>query len=267
MAKHNSTVIPGEVTFKLYDTHGLQEDVIQRVALLNNMTIDKEGFRKLLTQHKSRHKTALKEQTSNKGFLFNKAIETLIKNGVKPTNDQHKYAYKTVDDKVIFEPLKSNLVAILNEDCEWIDFSDPTENQTYYLVTEDTNFFCEEGGQIADTGSIRIKDGVILKVDSVFKIRDFVFHKGTFSLNSVTDNYVKCNRDVILNIDSEKRVKVMQNHTGVHLLNAAVRKVLPNSVVGQTGSSVTDKGLSLSLCVYGEKLTPEKILQAQELIR
>lgn len=269
MSRNKSNVIPGDIIFKLYDTHGFPEEVIQRVATLNNLTLDNQGFWKLLAQHKARHKTALKEQSSNRGILFNDAIETLIKNGVNPTNDAHKYAYKMadLDDTIIFEPLKTKIVAILNEDCDWIDISDPSENRAYYLVTEDTNFYCEEGGQIADTGVVTCKNNVIFNVNSVFKIRDYVFHKGTFTLNNSGENYVKCGSDVTLNIDSEKRLKIMQNHTGVHLLNAAIRKVLPNSVIGQVGSYVSDKGLSMSLCIYGEKLSQEKILKAQELIR
>lgn len=266
MNKQNSTVIPGELVFKLYDTHGFQEDIIQRIAELNSLAIDKEGFRALLTQHKSRHKTALKEQSSNKGQLFNKAIENLIKNGVKSTNDQPKYICKSIRSNIVFEPVKTKLIAILNDDCECIDFLDPCENRTYYLVTKDTNFYCEEGGQVSDTGIIRLNEDVTLKVDSVFKIRDFVFHKGTFSVKN-SDSYIKCNSEVILEIDSDRRSRIMQNHTGVHLLNAALRKVLPNSVVCQTGSRVSEKGLSLNLSVYGDKLTHEVVLKAQDLVR
>lgn len=267
MNKQNSTVIPGELVFKLYDTHGFQEDIIQRMAELNNLAIDKEGFKRLLTQHKSRHKTAMKEQSSNRGQLFNKAIEKLIKNGVKSTNDQYKYDFKTTDRRIILEPLKSKLVAILNEDCEWIDISDPCENRTYYLVTEDTNFYCEEGGQASDTGIIRLNENVALKVDSVFKIRDFVFHKGIFSVVKNRKNYIRRNSDVILAIDSDRRSNTMKNHTAVHLLNAAIRKVLPNSVVCQIGSGVSDRGLYLNLSVYGDKLTQEVVLNAQSLVR
>lgn len=251
----------------MYDTHGFQEDVIQRVTELNNSTIDTEGFNELLTQHKSRHKTALKEQSSNRGQLFNKTIEDLIKNGVKSTNDQYKYAYKTIENNLTFEPLKTNLVAILNEDCEWIDLFNPCENRTYYLVTEDTNFYCEEGGQAADTGVIQLNENVTLNVDSVFKIRDFVFHKGTFSVKKDSESFIKCNSEVILEIDGDRRSKIMINHTGLHLLNAAIRKVMPNSVVCQIGSRVTDTGLYLNLSVYGDKLTQDVVLKAQDLVR
>lgn len=268
MSKEKSTIIPGELVFKLYDTHGFQDDLIERVAKLNNLTIDKKGFWKLLSQHKSRHKTAFKEQSSNKGAQFNQCIETLIKSGVTSTNDQHKYDYITTDNKTEFKPLKTKLIAILNEHLDWVDVLDPCENRPYCLVTEDTNFYCEDGGQNADSGIIRLKDHVILKVESVFKIRDFVFHKGYFSIRQCDqNNYVMCNKNVELEIDVDKRLKLMRNHTAVHLLNAAVRKALPNSVVWQIGSNVTDRGLSLNLSVYGEKLSQKAVLEAQELVR
>lgn len=266
MSKINSSIIPGELVFKLYDTHGFQEDVIERIAKLNNLEIDKKGFWKLLSNHKSRHKTAFKEQTTKTGIMFDKAIEKLNKNGIKKTNDQPKYDYTDLGDEVLFKPLKSKLLALLNEDGEWLDFSEPCEDKPYYIVTESSNFYCEEGGQIADDGVIHFNRNLNFKVDSVFKIRDIIFHKGHF-VDTDGDSYVKLGNSVLLEINSEKRLNVMLNHTGVHLLNAAIREVLPNSVICQTGSSVTDKYFTLNLSVYGEKLSYNVVIEAQDLIK
>ncbi|XP_026498927.2 alanine--tRNA ligase, mitochondrial [Vanessa tameamea] len=267
MSKIKSTVIPGEVVFKLYDTHGFQEDIIERIAKLNNLEIDKKGFWKLLSNHKARHKTAFKEQSSSKGIMFDKAIQLLNENGIKKTNDQPKYDFKDLDDEISFDPLKSKLVAILDEDGEWLDFSEPSESKPYYIVTESTNFFCEEGGQVADDGLVDFNENVRFKVDSVFKIRDIVFHKGHFVLSKDSDVYVKRGNTVVLEVNADRRRDIMINHTAIHLLNAAIRKVLPNSVICQTGSNVTDKGFTLNLSVYGEKLSQKVVLEAQELIR
>ncbi|CAF4867173.1 unnamed protein product [Pieris macdunnoughi] len=265
MKTHNSNTIPGELVFKLYDTHGFQEDIIERIATLNNFEIDKKGFWKLLSQHKARHKTSFKEQTPTKGALFDQALQTIVKNGVNGTDDSPKYKY-TIDNKLTFPPLKTKVLAILNENAEWVDFLDPCENRPYYIVTESTNFYTEAGGQKADTGIIKFSEHVKLIVDSVFKIRNFVIHKGFFKLHS-DSRYVNNYSDVTVIIDSERRLNLMRNHSGVHLLNAGIRKVLPNSIVCQIGSSVSDAGLSLSLVVYGEKLSQKVILAAQELIR
>jgi alanyl-tRNA synthetase len=267
MSKVKSNSIPGELIFKLYDTHGFQEDTIERIARLNHLEIEREVFWKLLSDHKSRHKTSFKEQTENRALLFDQAVEKLIKNGQKSTNDQHKYDYTATDNEIKFKPLNTKLSAILNDRCEWIDYLDPCENRPYYLA-EDTNFYCEEGGQIADSGVISVNKYVTFAVDTVFKIRDFVFHKGHFKImEGGENNYVNYRSDVTLEIDVGKRVNVMRNHTGVHLLNAAIKKVLPKSVVCPTGSRVTDSGLSLTLSVYGEKLSPKVVRDAQELIR
>ncbi|XP_045452896.1 alanine--tRNA ligase, mitochondrial [Melitaea cinxia] len=266
MSKINSSIIPGELVFKLYDTHGFQEDVIERIAKVNNLGIDKKGFWKLLSNHKSRHKTAFKEQTTKTGIMFDKAIEKLNKNGIKKTNDQPKYDYTDLGDEVLFKPLKSKLLALLNEDGEWLDFSEPCEDKPYYIVTENSNFYCEEGGQIAEDGVIHFNRNLNFKVDSVFKIRDIIFHKGYF-VDTDGDSYVKLGNSVVLEINSEKRLNVMLNHTGVHLLNAAIREVLPNSVICQTGSSVTDKYFTLNLSVYGEKLSYNVVIEAQDLIK
>lgn len=262
----SKATIPGSLMFKLYDTHGLPEDVIQQIADLNNLNLDRAGFEELLSQHKAKHKTALAEQSSNKGQLFNEAIERLLKFGVLPTKDLHKYNSKLVKNKLIFEPLRTSIVEILNDDLEWLDFVEPCEDRPYYLVTKDTNFFCEEGGQPSDIGEIKITDRINFKVTSVFKIRDFVFHKGYFTVEG-EQNYVERNMRVTLRIDGERRANIMRNHTATHLLNAAVRQLMPNCVVGQVGSRVSVEGLSLSLSVYGGTLTKDVINKAQELVR
>lgn len=269
MSKQDSTVIPGDLVFKLYDTHGFQEDVIDRIAELNNLTIDKHGFWKLLSKHKTRHKTSFKERGAHKGHLFDEAVKTLIKNGYNSTNDLFKYDYKAIGKNVEFKTLKTKLIAILNEECVWIDFLEACDNRPYYLVTKDTNFYCEEGGQAADEGMIYVNDNVALQVDSVFKIQGFVFHKGFFAVGGErgVKNFLNCDSEVELEIDEERRLRLMRNHTGVHLLNAAVRKVLPKSVVCPVGSSVTEKGLSLNLSVYGEKLSQNVMLDVLNLIR
>lgn len=267
MSKQNTNTLPGDLIFKLYDTHGFQEDVIQRIATLNQLNIDRQGFWQLLAEHKARHKTALKEQSSDKGLLFDKCIERLIENRLKSTNEQPKYDYVLENNKPIFKPLKTQIVAILNSDLEWLDFLQPIEKRTYYIVTKDTNFYCEEGGQIADTGVVNINKDVTFNIETAFRIRDFVFHKGVFSVVPFCESAVSNKDHITLAINEERRLNIMKNHTAVHLLNAAIRKTLPNSVVCQIGSSVTDKGLYLNLSVYGERLSQKVVLDAQELVR
>ncbi|KAF9416152.1 hypothetical protein HW555_006404 [Spodoptera exigua] len=267
MAKQKSTEIPGDLVFKLYDTHGLQEDLIKRIADLNKLSIDNKGFWSLLAKHKARHKTAIKEQ-DNRGQLFDEALKNLRSNGYVNTNDQPKYDYIQKEKKIEFKTLKTKIIGILNEDLDWIDFLDPCSDRPYYIVTKDTNFYCEEGGQEADRGAIYFNQNMVMEVDSVFKLQDFVFHKGHFLLtNEKKTNCVHCDMDVELEIDEERRLKLMQNHTGVHLLNAAVRRVLSKSAICPTGSSVTENGLSLNLSVYGEKLSHKVMMDVQDLIR
>lgn len=267
MSRINSDTIPGEVVFKLYDTHGFPEDVIERVAALNRLNMDKEGFTKLLHHHKSRHKTAFKEQTKNDmASSFNNVIKELTKNGITKTEDDFKYNYKLKDNNVVFKPLESKLVSILNENGKSENSLEVKDVNEYYLVTEKTNFYCEEGGQMADKGVITVNKEVNFKVDSVFKIKNYIFHKGKFEKSS-ENKCIKIGDKVVLEIDNERRLNLMRNHTGVHLLNAAIRKVLPNSVVCQTGSNVSDEGFVLNLSVYGDKLTDEIMTEAQDLVR
>ncbi|KPJ16984.1 Alanyl-tRNA synthetase, mitochondrial [Papilio machaon] len=269
MSKINSATIPGEIVFKLYDTHGFPENVIERIAKLNNLDIDKKAFWKLLTEHKSKHKTAFKER-AQKGLAFDDIIDRLLKSNIKRTDDTYKYNYLYENNEVRFEPLQCDLVAIVNEDGEWIDFLDPCETSPYYLVTDRTNFFCEEGGQEADTGVIRISDDVYMKVEKVFKVRDFVFHKGHFVVNRSGGRcYVRCGAGAGARAEvcGARRLRLMQHHTATHLLHAALRRLLPRTALCQTGAAVSPAGLALTLTLYGDKLTQEVLLHAEELVR
>lgn len=269
MAANKSNTIPGDVVFKLYDTHGFQQDIIERIATINNLNMDKDGFENMLKKHKSRHKTAFKEQTNkNMALCFQQAVNKLTENGIRNTNDEYKYKYSSKGEEIVFKPLKSKLVAILNDDGVWLDVLETNTKHKYYLITETTNFYCEEGGQAPDLGVIKISKNLDFNVETVFKIRDYVFHKGSFKIYDKNgDKYVKLGEEVILEIDGTRRLDIMRNHTAIHLLNAAIRKVLPDSVVCQVGSKVTDENLMLNLSVYGDKLTQKVVVEAQELVR
>ncbi|KPI92072.1 Alanyl-tRNA synthetase, mitochondrial [Papilio xuthus] len=271
MSKMKCATIPGEIVFKLYDTHGFPEDVIQRIATLNNVDIDKRGFWNLLARHKSKHKTAFKER-AQKELAFDNIIDRLLKSNITRTDDAYKYHYLYENNEVLFQPLQCNLVAIVNEDGEWIDFLDPCETAPYYLVTDRTNFFCEEGGQEADTGLLTISDHVYMKVEKVFKVRDFVFHKGHFVVNRSGGRcYVRCGVGAGVGVRAEvcgaRRLRLMQHHTATHLLHAALRRLLPRTALCQTGAAVTPAGLALTLALYGDKLTHQVLLDAEELVR
>lgn len=270
MKNTDGEIIPGDVAFKLYDTFGLDEEMINKVASINNLSVDSNTFKQLLLEHKSKHK-AIFTETANSAInmSLNLQIDNLINGNLAETEDKYKYKYTFADGGSLNLPtLHSELIAILTDEGESSSLLNISSDHEYHLIFNKTNFYCEEGGQSSDIGEIHLKNGAIFQVKGVSKIRGLVLHSGRFSHIPLNANLeLSVGDSAELAIDQENRLRVMQHHTATHLLNAALKKVLPDSVTCQLSSKVTGSGLILDFAVYGEKLSVKSINDAQELVR
>ena len=114
--------------------------------------------------------------------------------------------------------------------------------------------FTEAGGQEADRGRITIEDGVVFQITSVTNVNDCIIHFGKFENNSITTP-IAVNNIGIVEIDSERRSRIMRNHTATHLLNSALRNVL--TVTSQVDSKISPEKLSFDFTVYRENFGPK----------
>lgn len=270
MTNIDGEIIPGEVAFKLYDTFGLDEEMINKVASINNLSVDGNSFKQLLLEHKSKHKAVFTETANSAvNMSLNLQIDNLINDNVVETEDKYKYKYSFANDGSLSLPnLHSELTGILTDKGELSSSLNISSDNEYHFIFNKTNFYCEEGGQSCDVGEIHLKSGAIFQVKGVSKIRGLVLHSGRFSHIPLNTNLeISLGDTAELAVDQKNRLRVMQHHTATHLLNAAVKKVLPNSVTCQLSSKVTDSGLILDLAVYGEKLSVKSINDVQELVR
>jgi alanyl-tRNA synthetase len=117
-------------------------------------------------------------------------------------------------------------------------------NEDCILITDRTNFYPESGGQISDTGYIsNATKSVMFKVENVVHLQGFTFHSGRL-VGDTTSASISLNDSVVCSINKSKRFETSLNHTGVHLLNHAIRKHFnsENSII-QTNSVVNDTHL------------------------
>ncbi|MFT6735642.1 MAG: alanyl-tRNA synthetase, partial [Polaribacter sp.] len=98
------------------------------------------------------------------------------------------------------------------------------------VVLDQTPFYAESGGQVGDSGTLLLKNG-IFEVTDTFKLGYAFAHQG------IARNTIGLNSRVKAQINSERRAAIVKNHTSTHILHASLRKVL--------GEHVTQKG---SLC-------------------
>jgi alanyl-tRNA synthetase len=104
--------------------------------------------------------------------------------------------------------------------------------QQVEVILESTPFYAEAGGQVGDTGEIRAPHGRVLVADAQRPFAEVTVHRG-----KVAEGSIAVGDAVEAEVDEERRREVMLNHTGTHLLHAALRKVL-GSHVRQAGSLV-----------------------------
>ncbi|MFH1360143.1 MAG: alanine--tRNA ligase [Candidatus Omnitrophota bacterium] len=126
------------------------------------------------------------------------------------------------------------------------------------MILDQTPFYAESGGQIGDTGAIT-KDASTMKVEDTQRISDRFIHIGV-----VTDGLFRVHDTVQTQIDSERRLSIMRNHTATHLLQSALRKIL-GTHVKQQGSLVSDNRLRLDF-THPKAVTKEELDKIEQRV-
>jgi len=205
--------IDGETVFKLYDTFGFPVDLTADVARERDLTIDMPGFEVEMTKQRDRARSAGDFKTTQKGVDISDGTEFLG-----------------------YEQLENNSsIQALIKDGELVDSIEAGDNAI--IVLAQSSFYGESGGQIGDSGSLSNKE-INFEVGNTQKQKSGAFeHHGV--LNS---GVLKVGDVVSASVDKNRRKRIARNHSATHLLHAALRTVL--------GETVTQKG---SL-VDGDKL-------------
>ena len=205
--------IKGADAFKLYDTFGFPIDLTREIAEENGLAIDEEGFKALMAEQRQR----AREARANIGGWDNK--DTVL--------DVAKTEFLGYTQA----ECEAKIIAIINGDGESV--ADINEGECS-LILDKTVFYGEGGGQVGDTGVITLGDVNIVVSDT--KKTDGVY----IHICESVDSAIKVGDTVKCAVDMERRAKIARNHSGVHLLQAALQSVL-GSHVEQAGSYVDDK--------------------------
>ncbi len=238
--------IPGDLVYKLYDTHGFPLDITMEIAEEDDLFVDMEGFERASKDQKERSRTASKI----KGEEWEEGHLTVLREGISSTFT----GYKTLNDSGTVERILVG-ADLVNE------IREGDEGELFFARTP---FYAESGGQMSDEGFIRTTRedhaGGIAKVLEVTKVKDSLFsHK------------VKVEKGVIqtkdlaeLVVDLEKRKGVSRNHTATHLLHYALRKALGDHVK-QSGSLVERDRLRFDFTHF-EGMKDAEIAQVEDIV-
>ena len=243
LAEHQAkgeTLFSGADTFKLYDTFGFPIDLTAEMAADEGLTVDEDAFRRLMQEQKERAREA------------RKALGDLGWAGVEFGKDVPSTEFVGYDRT----SCEATVVALVREDklCGRIE-----AGSDGIVVLDQSPFYAEMGGQVADHGVITAK-GMTFTVTDVQKNKGGKFmHYG-----HLAEGELAVGDSVEASIDCQRRKAVCRAHTTTHLLDAALKKVLGDHV-HQAGSLVEPDRLRFDFTHF-EAITPEQLSQVEWMV-
>jgi len=205
-------ILPGEIAFKLYDTYGFPLDLTEDILKNKALKVDADKFDLLMKESKE----MAKKNWKGSGDSSLDKIWFGIKDRLGATDF---LGYAT--DKA-----EGVITLILKENKE---VNDLQENDEGIIITNQTPFYGESGGQVGDTGTIFSENFEFEVLDVQKKLGDLFAHYGKVKKGSI-----KINNSVELKIDIKRRNNIRAYHSATHLLHESLRRVL--------GEHVTQKG-------------------------
>jgi len=236
--KPEEGVFPGDCAFELYDTYGFPLDLTELMARERGLTVDVASFEKLMEEQRQRGRED-----------FENRRETIEVSDVKiPQAPVQFIGYGTLE-------AETNVGFVLHVEKK------PDE---YGIVLEETPFYAEMGGQVGDTGVIRLLEGQStvgnLRVkDTRREVGPFV-HVATL----LEGRAPKATDRALATVDRERRSNIQRHHTVTHLFHWALHEVVSRDA-RQRGSLVASDRLRFDFN-HPERLTDQQIADIEKLV-
>jgi len=215
LKKSKSSVLPGEDVFKLHDTYGFPFDLTLEMAREEGLSVDEDGFRRLMKEQKDRAKADAKAKKSGHTDV------SVYRSIVDKSGKTEFLGYTNISSE-------SKLTGIL---LDGVGVSSATEGDDVEIILNRTPFYAEGGGQLADGGRITLSSGAVIEIDDVQSpVPGVSVHRGR-----VINGTVEVGADALAEIDSERRSAISRAHTATHMVHKAFREVLGETAT-QAGS-------------------------------
>ncbi len=220
LSKVTNNSFPGEVAFKLYDTYGFPLDLTADILKNKNIKVDNAGFEREMEKSKQLARSNWKG--SGDKSLEEKWFK--VREQLRPTEF---LGYE-------FDKLEGIILKI----SKGKDFiTEAKTNDEIEIVTNQTPFYAESGGQVGDQGVIYSNDCRVIIKDTQKKMGDLHVHFG-----KVEKGNLKINQSVNMEINVQRRNNARAYHSATHLLHEALRRTLGKHVT-QKGSLVSPEKL------------------------
>ncbi|MFT6283574.1 MAG: alanyl-tRNA synthetase [Arenicella sp.] len=234
LSELTSDVVPGELVFKLYDTYGFPADLTNDVAREKELRIDEEGFQTAMAAQRKRAQQASQFDTDYNELLKSNCSSEFT--GYDQQTNQAEIIQLFTDGK---EVQQLNI------------------GQDGVVVLDKSPFYSESGGQVGDTGLLKI-DGSSFEVKDTVKLGNAIAHKGYAHTDLKLGDLVQAEFNV------ERREAIKLNHSATHLMHAALKQVLGEHV-NQKGSLVSDERFRFDFSHF-EAVTNEELQRVENLV-
>ncbi|WP_278921698.1 alanine--tRNA ligase [Pseudophaeobacter profundi] len=228
--------LPGAAAFKLYDTFGFPLDLTQDALREQGREVDTDGFDAAMAEQKAKARAAWagSGESADSTIWFDIA-------------DKHGatefLGYET-------ESAEGQILALVKEGGE---VKEAGQGDKIQLVLNQTPFYAESGGQIGDSGEVRVEGGTI-RISDTKKSAGVFIHMG-----EVTEGLVTAGAPAQLIVDHGRRASIRANHSATHLLHEALREALGEHVA-QRGSLNADDRLRFDFS-HTKALSPAELSQ------
>jgi len=237
IAKLDGDVIAGDTVFRLYDTYGFPADLTADIARERGLTLDMDGFEQEMTAQRERARSA-----SQFGRDYTKEL--------KVTAESAFTGYDHIAEQ-------SRIVALYGANNNPVNSLEAGEPG--FVVLDKTPFYAESGGQVGDSGELRINKETRFVVSDTQKASNVNVLVGEMESGVLRTGDVVTSR-----VNDTDRQSTELNHSATHLLHAALREILGKHVT-QKGSLVDPHRLRFDFAHF-EAMTPQQIEQVEQRV-
>jgi alanyl-tRNA synthetase len=229
-----SVVVPGELVFKLYDTYGFPADLTNDIAREKGLSIDEDGFEAAMAAQRKRAQQASQFDTD-----YNELLKSNCASEFTGYDQQ------------------TNQAEIVELFVNGIEVKRLSAGEEGVIILDKSPFYAESGGQVGDTGVLKIVNGSFVVKDTV-RLVNAIAHKGT------ADSDFKLGDLVQAEFNVERREAIKLNHSASHLMHAALKQILGEHV-NQKGSLVSDDRLRFDFSHF-EAVTQVELQSIEKLV-
>ena len=244
-ASANERNVPGEVAFLLHDTYGFPIDLTQLIAREEGLGVDMARYNELMWRQKKRARSATT-------FTGDRDVPEMWEVFLPDIRETEFVGYESLvvhDARIVAERGKRA------EDGSY----------RYQVVLDKTPFYDESGGQVGDTGILRI-DGEEIPIVDTQKELGWIVHTLERQPEERLARVQPWQHDVTVEalVDAARRGRIKKHHTVTHLMHAALRETL-GAHVAQKGSLVAPDHLRFDFSHF-ERVTPEELRRVEQCV-